>query len=92
MPIFVPRDAFALKIQRELSPEMCPKSFGTFEKRVPGLQLFLYFPTDCQSGSTVIENANRATLKKDFESILTAFTISFQKNVRTSSVLAVKKG
>mgnify|MGYP000140971354 FL=1 len=37
MQSFVPGDTFALKIQRELSPEMRPKSFGTFEKRVPDL-------------------------------------------------------
>jgi len=29
------RDAFALKIQRKLSPEMRPKNFGTFKKRAP---------------------------------------------------------
>ena len=33
MQSFVPRDAFVLKIQRELCR---PKSFGTFEKRAPG--------------------------------------------------------
>ena len=27
---------FNLKTQRELSPEMRPKSFGTFEKQAPG--------------------------------------------------------
>jgi len=34
MQSFAPRDAFILKIQRELlSPEIRPKSFGTFEKQ-----------------------------------------------------------
>ena len=73
-----------------------PEKFRDFRQTGPWASIFpllhLRVPIDCQSGSTVIENANSATLKKDFESILTAFTISFQKNVRTSSVLAVRKG
>ena len=32
---FVLRDAFVLKLQRELSPEIRPKTFGTFDKRAP---------------------------------------------------------
>ena len=31
----MPRDAFVLKIQRIMSPEVRPKSFGTFEKQAP---------------------------------------------------------
>ena len=38
MQSFVPPDAFVLKIQRELCH---PKSFGTSEKRAPGLLLIL---------------------------------------------------
>ena len=38
--VIFPVDAFVSKIQREVSPELRPKSFGIFEQRDPGRFLF----------------------------------------------------
>ena len=45
----MPQDHFVVKIQRELLPEIRPKSFGTFEKRAPDLSFELDY-WHCPSG------------------------------------------
>ena len=76
----MPRDAFVLKIQRELSPEIRPKSFGTFEKQAPNVSRGTFFPHQVIAFKRMHTNyvVFHSRVFYDVPRVLIAYAMSFQ--------------